>query len=321
MPGHFVISLDFELYWGVRDHRTLENYGENILGVRNAIPGMLALFKQYGIQATFSTVGLLFFENKKDLLAALPSVHPSYINTALSPYGKPIEQIGENESLDKMHFGASLIRQIQNSKNQEIGTHTFSHYYCLEEGQTPAQFDADLRAAQNVAQQWSLQMKSIVFPRNQYNPEYLSICKKNGITVYRGNESHWLYTPRKRGDESLIRRMLRLIDSYINISGHHIFETPKADSEGMINVPASRFLRPWSKKLSFLEGLRKKRILNSMTAAAKEGKVFHLWWHPHNFGKNTVENLNFLEDILKHYQKLNVEYGLLSSTMKEFSGQ
>ena len=30
ISGKFVISLDFELLWGVRDHATAETYGENI---------------------------------------------------------------------------------------------------------------------------------------------------------------------------------------------------------------------------------------------------------------------------------------------------
>src|SRR5450631_2733915 len=37
--GAFVISLDFELMWGVRDKRTIADYGRNILGVRRAAGG------------------------------------------------------------------------------------------------------------------------------------------------------------------------------------------------------------------------------------------------------------------------------------------
>jgi hypothetical protein len=57
-----IISLDFELFWGVRDKRTIGNYGRNILGVREALPAMLALFRDYGIRATWATVGLLLFD-------------------------------------------------------------------------------------------------------------------------------------------------------------------------------------------------------------------------------------------------------------------
>jgi len=38
--GTFVISLDFELLWGVRDKRTVADYGANILGVRRVIPAI-----------------------------------------------------------------------------------------------------------------------------------------------------------------------------------------------------------------------------------------------------------------------------------------
>jgi peptidoglycan/xylan/chitin deacetylase (PgdA/CDA1 family) len=58
--GLFVLSLDFELLWGVRDKRMIESYGENIRGVRQVIPGLLRLFSQYGIHATFATVGFYF---------------------------------------------------------------------------------------------------------------------------------------------------------------------------------------------------------------------------------------------------------------------
>ena len=60
--GKFVISLDFELIWGVRDKRTIQSYGENLRGVHQAIPRLLNLFDQYKIKGTFATVGFLFFD-------------------------------------------------------------------------------------------------------------------------------------------------------------------------------------------------------------------------------------------------------------------
>jgi hypothetical protein len=50
--GIFIISLDFELFWGVRDHRTLADYGANILGVRKSIPAMLEMFRRHSSLAT-----------------------------------------------------------------------------------------------------------------------------------------------------------------------------------------------------------------------------------------------------------------------------
>ena len=85
--GIFIISLDFELNWGVHDVLSLERYGENIIGAREAIPRMLELFNEFDIHATWATVGMLCFENKKELISSLPALHPSYTNSDFSPYG------------------------------------------------------------------------------------------------------------------------------------------------------------------------------------------------------------------------------------------
>jgi hypothetical protein len=89
----------------------------------------------------------------------------------------------------------------------------------------------------------------------------------------------------------------------------------------LINIPASRFLRPWSKRLAFLEGLRLSRIKNELTAAAKNQAAYHLWWHPHNFGVNLDKNLEFLERILAHAAALHESNGLQCLNMSEVSSK
>ncbi len=312
--GKFVISLDFELFWGVRDKRTIENYGANILGVQKAIPAMLALFDKYGVKATFSTVGFLFAQNKEELLAFCPSIQPDYVDTKLSPYHS-FDKVGNDETDDPYHFGYSLLQQIKAKGNHEIGTHTFCHYYCLEAGQTPEAFKQDLIAAKKIAAEKGIDVRSLIFPRNQFNEEYLFLCKQVGIDSYRGNPSSWLYTGRNKNDESLSRRALRFIDTYINLTGHHCHTKEYVLSSSLVNVAASRFLRPYSKKFFFLESLRLRRIKKAMFHAAKNNMLFHLWWHPHNFGVNLQENINFLEQILACYQRLQQEYQFSSITM------
>ena len=139
--GAFVISLDFELMWGVRDKRTIANYGANILGVREAIPAMLDLFAERGIACTWATVGFLFFRGKDELMAALPGQLPAYTDGRLSPYDD-VARSGADEADDPYHFGLSLLERIRGYPRQEVGTHTFSHFYCLEEGAALADFRA-----------------------------------------------------------------------------------------------------------------------------------------------------------------------------------
>ena len=53
-----------------------------------------------------------------------------------------------------------------------------------------------------------------------------------------------------------------------------------------------------------------------MDYAAKNNEIFHLWWHPHNFGRNQKENFIALRKILSHYAFLNKTYGFKSTTME-----
>ena len=58
--AQLIVSLDFELFWGMQDGHTLESYQDHVLGGRKAIPQLLKLFAKYGIHATWATVGLMF---------------------------------------------------------------------------------------------------------------------------------------------------------------------------------------------------------------------------------------------------------------------
>ncbi len=318
--GKFVISLDFEMYWGVHDAVKLSYYKENLLGVRKVIPKLLELFSQYHIHATFATVGFLFFDNKKDLLNAMPQSKPQYFNKKISPYLSQINEAGENENDDPIRFGFSLINEIKNAK-QEIASHTFSHFYCLEDGQTLQDFKEDLVAAKLIASKNEIKLKSIVFPRNQYNNDYLKICKDEGFISFRGNEKVKLISSETYGKGIYFRRPFRFADSYFNLSGHNCYSDEEMKKDVLINIPSSRFLRPYSKKLFFLEKYKFKRIRNSMTYAAKNGLMFHLWWHPHNFGKNIFENIAFLEKILIHFEKLKKMYDFESIDMSSLANK
>lgn len=314
--GKFVVSLDFELMWGVRDLVTKETYGRHLLGVQQALPKILSAFGRCNIKGTFATVGFLFFENKQELLNNLPGSTPGYTDKTLSPYGEYLEQkLGQNDMDDPYHYGLNLIKLIQQTPGQEIGTHTFSHYYCLEEGQDEINFRDDLKAAVSIAEKKGITLTSIIFPRNQVNENYLKVCEEYGIFAYRNNQLSWIYQARSGKEESLGRRALRLIDAYINISGHHCYTNEYMGKESSVNIPGSRFLRPYSSRLSWLEKLRMRRIKNSMTYAARNKLMFHLWWHPHNFGINQQLNFSFLEEILQHYLYLNKKFSFTSYTM------
>ena len=83
---------------------------------------------------------------------------------------------------------------INKTKGQELACHTYSHYYCNEEGQTIQQFDEDLKSAQIISKKnFNVELKSLVFPRNQINKDYLDIVINNGFKVVRSNPNVWFW--------------------------------------------------------------------------------------------------------------------------------
>ena len=56
-----------------------------------------------------------------------------------------------------------------------------------------------------------------------------------------------------------------------------------------------------------------------MEYATKNNEVFHLWWHPNNFGRHQKENFKMLKIILDHYSSLNKIYNFNSLTMEELA--
>jgi len=261
-------------------------------------------------------VGFLVGDTQEVLVASLPSLLPAYERSSFSNY-RYLDEIGNSEKDDSYYFGFSLLKKIQSCTSQEIATHTFSHYYCLEQGQTPNQFKADLDAAIAAAGRLGTALKSIVFPRNQYGAEHLKIVGASGLRTFRGSEQSWLYQPASADAQFMLRRAGRLADQYVNLSGHHVqFPDRRA---GLLEVASSRFLRPYSSVLAPLDDLRLSRIKRAMEAAAADKGVFHLWWHPHNFGLNTDENLAFLTSILRHFERLRGEQGMQSSRMDDFA--
>lgn len=317
--GALVISLDFELMWGVIDVQTTDGYGQtHVKQVPEVISRTMSLFEKYDVHATFATVGMIMYPDAKSLLSDLPHTHPAYTKSSMSPYEHDyISQIKAGDEC--LFFQPEVIKEIYSHTGMEIGTHTYCHYYCWAEGQTTEQFDADIRKAIEVARRDGIDIKSIVFPRNQVSDEHLKICAQNGITSYRGNALKYFSEPKSRW-EAVKNRICRLLDAYINIGGYTSIPYSKLEyKEGMLNVCASRMLRPYSAQLSFLEGLRLRRIQKEMVHAAQKGEMYHLWWHPHNFGANMDANISFLESVLKTFKMCREKYGMMSFTMAELN--
>ena len=310
-PGTLILSLDFELFWGMQDGWSLSEYEANVLGGRKAIPQMLALFEKHGVHATWATVGFLFADHEQQLRAFFPSDLPAYEQPALSSY-RCFGTIGADEKEAPCFYAPSLIREIAATPGQEIGSHTFSHFYCREAGQTVEQFRSDMKAAKAIAESKGYELRSVVLPRNQCEPEYTDVLTELGFTSYRDEENDWIHEKVKFRP---LMRLLRLIDVYLPLTGRGGY-TPKIEN-GIVNLVGSRMYKPYFKPLAFLEGLKIRRIKAQMRHAAKHGLTFHLWWHPHNVGVRTELHMQQLEEIFDYYDKMKATYGMRSLNMDE----
>lgn len=309
MSGKLVISLDFELVWGIFDYIDLpqkQAYFENTLSV---IPEMLKCFEQHQMEVTWATVGMLFNRNWEEWLANRPENLPSYQNKKLDAYAYGLAH--QDSGFDRYFFAPDLIQRILQTPGQELATHTYSHYYCLENGQTAAQFADDLDLAVKMAKQVGVALQSMVFPRNQWNEEYLTLCAERGITQLRSNPAVWYW--QDTASASLATKLFRTGDAYFPLGAKSY--TSSAVTSSMVTAqPASRFLRPHH-SVSILNQLRLSRIKNEMLLAAKKGEIYHLWWHPHNFGDYPKQSMEALIEIAKWYIHLHQKYGFESVTM------
>jgi len=310
-----IISLDFELFWGMQDVSSLEDYGEHLLGGRKAIPELLALFQKHDIHATWATVGFLFADSREEIEQTMPGpdMLPTYRNPVRSAY-RCLSDLGGGEEENPCFFAPSLIEAIASTPGMEIGSHTFSHFYCREAGQTPEQFEADMAAARDIAASHGYSVTSVVLPRNQCEPSYIEVLHRLGYTAFRDEENDWIHEKVKIRP---LLRLLRLADVYFPLTGQGGYRPQK--EQGIWNLTGSRMYKPRFGALAFLEKQKLRRIKRQMLHAAKNGLVFHLWWHPHNIGVNTEFHLKQLEEIFSFFEGLRQKYGMRSLNMREMT--
>ena len=329
MPGIFTISLDFELHWGGFEKWPLATNGYSgkkamnryFLNTRQVIPRLLNCFEHYQVHATWAAVGLLLHENRQQLEANIPPLKPTYLHRELSAYHY-LEKygIGCHEADDPFHYAHTLVKQILATPGQELGSHTFAHYYCNEVGQTPEQFRADLQAAKKASARYGITPRSLVFPRNQFKNTYLKVCAEEGFTAVRSNPPVWFWNIRTRS-ETRWKRFNRGLDAYLPLRKPAVYRLQDISVHQSLPVclPASRLLRPYRPEELFLNRLKIMRICSEMQYAAKTDKVYHLWWHPHNFGWHPDKNMEGLTCILENFMLLNKQFGMISLNMGELA--
>lgn len=227
--GIFCISIDHELLWGRKD-LNYEWFIPKVKKEREIITKLLKLFKKYRIPATWAIVGKVF------------------------------------EKGDQLWYGADTIKEIKKQKDQEIGSHSYSHQVFTDISRK--------EAGQEISKNKS---KSFVFPRNKV--KYLKLLKSHGFKSYRGVDKRpWelFYPGIPPVYETIIKNQL------VNIPGSFYFVS-------------GRGLRKY-----IPQGLRYFKSKLGIDNAVKQRKIFHLWFHPIDFVDDSQKLFSDFEKVLKY---------------------
>lgn len=228
--GIFCISIDFELLWGRLDQPNLDFFKRRIPKERVAIDKLLNLFKRYKIPTTWATVGKIY--EKGDLNLS----------------------------------GLDITRKIEKVKDQEIGSHSYTHaiFSKITKNEAVKEFNKFKR-------------KSFVFPQNKI--KYLTELKNAGFKSYRGPDDNEL--------ELLVPRIPpvhvpTIKNNILNIQGSMYFVSGRG---------LKRFIP---------QGVRYFKSRLGIDNAIKQQKVFHLWFHPMDFVDDSQKLFTDFEKILKY---------------------
>lgn len=298
--GTFVISLDFELAWGTRGRPAAAKVGPYLDGARDAIRGLLDLFEEFDISATWATVGAL--------LMAQPGAQRRHRMIADSRF----DDIPAGDHLSAPDWYAEdILDDILNcSVPQEIGCHTLTHHYVntAPEGRQPLADELDLFL--ELFQELRLpRPRSFIFPK-AYQAHFDLLAERD-FYAYRGPENRWY--------ESLPGTLpaagLRLIDSVAGLTPQVRF--CQHYSHNLWMIPASQFYAPFMGVGRYVPlQSRVRKAINGLNHAATHGGVYHLWTHPFNMGFRTAELLSGLRQIIQHVKKLQSIERLQVCSMK-----
>lgn len=298
-----VISLDFEMRWGMHDilGTNKDAYRENLENVNHVVPALLKMFSDRSIHATWACVGALGCANWEEYFNRAPRP-PIYENPTLAV--KP--EYAEMDRSGSLHFAPDLIKSIQATPGQELGTHTFSHIFMREPGITEQDVFADLAAVSDLwKEKFGGPPVSLVFPRNQY--AYLDVVSTMGIRIWRGNQSTWYFNCNEAGNNTLFPRALRLLED-VNPFAKRSYPHQSGLTQASLFVRFNLNDLGWRLHFS--------RIRNELVSLQPE-EVLHLWWHPHNLGSDMKIRLKRAEQVLDLIAEKMAKKDTFSKNMAE----
>jgi peptidoglycan/xylan/chitin deacetylase (PgdA/CDA1 family) len=310
--GVFVISIDTELAWSVvhRGRVSSEHLGPGrVAAERGIVLGLLNLFEQHDVKATWATVGHLFLDQCH---AVEGRKHPEILRPNYDWFEGDWFDLDPSTDLnqDPMWYGSDIVQMIRDAQpSQEIGSHSFSHLIVGDPGCSAEAFAGDLGACREVAAATGVNLLSFVYPRNTIG--HLDVLADSGFTSYRGLRPATF--PAMSG---LTRRVFRLADKIRPMAGSIVL--PERDGR-LWNLPATSLYAPFDRAryLPFRSWIT--QHIHRLDQASRHRSLFHLWFHPHNLIDDPDKALQGLEWILERVDQLRRQEQIENLTMGELA--
>ena len=283
--GTVVISLDFELMWGVFDSAG-KSYEKKIDTTAYNVDRLLDQLDEYDIKTTWGCVGAL-------ACVDVDQLNPELLSKRIQVANQPL--LSFVELLNKFphrYFAPKVIDRLATS-HHEIISHTMFHRVWTDGSKN--EFELELNEASRLLPNIS---PGLIFCRNVTNQKALMSISKSGVRFYRSAPGAW-FEGFKR-----LSRYLGLIDSYIPLWSGTVRLARPIEGARLRPVPHTLFMRV-STKNTFLKKIHLLRLILALNVAAYFGRCVHFWVHPHNFALDNGDyDLSFLIKILKRIRIL-----------------
>jgi len=299
-----VVSLDTELAWGFHDYDRPPWH--RVDAGREAWRWLLDRFAAHDIPCTWAVVGHLFLDGCDGVHADHPSVDGWF------DYDP-----GADEHTAPAWYAPSLVQAIADSDvDHEIASHTFSHVEFGDPATDRRLARAELRRSRELAEEWGLELDSLVFPRNRVG--HRDVLADAGFSAYRGvGPDQWYHG-------TTVRPVGKGLSYAVGRSAPPVV-TPTVDEQGLVDVPASlnlfAFQGPARRLVCAVtdDPVVRKVRLGLRELAGREDGVLHLWLHPNNV--RTEADFERMERVLELVARYRRDYGLRVEPMRSVAAR
>jgi peptidoglycan/xylan/chitin deacetylase (PgdA/CDA1 family) len=297
----FVVSIDVEMSWG-QIHRPERDY--TFPDEREQMSRLLDVFDDYGVPATWAFVGHLLLDGcSRDGGDAHPElVRPDY-NWFEGDWlaADPCTSVSEAPTW----YAPDLLDQVAARRvGHEIGSHSFTHLIAGDPGCSEDAFRSDLRRCREESDRHGLELRSFIFPRNQYGHEH--VLAEEGFTTYRGRRAD-----PHAGSSGVARRARGATEM---VAPTRKSAVVPVSEHGIWNLPATYLHDVGDPKRYPVKIAQAKRRLRQ---AVTHRGLFHLWFHPHNVQHEPERWFDGLGQLLGRVSTLRAEGKLETLTMAQ----